>query len=188
MRKASVHELHIHTSELVREAAEGGIIVIERRGEPVAELRPITTPSLLADDKKAQILDSMQAIWARMPQVTDSTKIAEAAPDRGSPQRLCRAAERVAHQQSEAQPQSWIPRCAHRRSGLDGERRGAAEFGVRFRRHGTLLEIPSEVFELLLERGEIRFQFCDALAIAEPMFRRGGRCRGLARFFHVARQ
>jgi len=39
MRKTSVRELHIHTSELVREAADGGIIVIERRGEPVAELR-----------------------------------------------------------------------------------------------------------------------------------------------------
>ena len=44
MRKASVRDLHIRTSELVREAAEGGIIVIERRGEPVAELRPLTVP------------------------------------------------------------------------------------------------------------------------------------------------
>ena len=41
MKKTSVRELHIHTSELVREAAEGRVIVIERRGEPVAELRPI---------------------------------------------------------------------------------------------------------------------------------------------------
>ena len=63
MRKTSVRELHIHTSELVREAAEGGTIVIERRGEPVAELRPITTPSRLADDKKAEIFESMRAIW-----------------------------------------------------------------------------------------------------------------------------
>ena len=38
MRKTSVRELHIHTSELVREAADGRVIVIERRGEPVAEL------------------------------------------------------------------------------------------------------------------------------------------------------
>src|SRR5208282_5187851 len=43
MRKTSVRELHIHTSELVREAEQGGVIVIERRGEPVAELRPITS-------------------------------------------------------------------------------------------------------------------------------------------------
>ena len=31
MRKTSVRELHIHTSELVREAEEGGVILIERR-------------------------------------------------------------------------------------------------------------------------------------------------------------
>lgn len=30
MRKTSVRELHIHPSELVREAEQGGIIVIER--------------------------------------------------------------------------------------------------------------------------------------------------------------
>lgn len=75
MRKTSVRELHIHTSKLVREAAEGGIIVIERRGEPVAELRPLTTPVRMAAGKKAQIFTSMRKIWARMPQVSDSTKI-----------------------------------------------------------------------------------------------------------------
>jgi prevent-host-death family protein len=77
MRKTSVRELHIHTSELVREAAEGGIIVIERRGEPVAELRPITARPHMAADKKARIFTSMRKIWARMPQVGDSTKILE---------------------------------------------------------------------------------------------------------------
>jgi antitoxin (DNA-binding transcriptional repressor) of toxin-antitoxin stability system len=77
MRKTSVRELHIHTSKLVREAAEGGIIVIERRGEPVAELRPITAPPRMAAGKKAQIFASMRKVWARMPQVSDSTKILE---------------------------------------------------------------------------------------------------------------
>lgn len=77
MRKTSVRELHIHTSQLVREAAEGGVIVIERRGTPVAELRPITAPLRMAADKKARIFTSMQRIWARMPQVSDSTKILE---------------------------------------------------------------------------------------------------------------
>ncbi len=82
MRKTSVRELHIHTSELVREAAEGGIVVIERRGEPVAELRPITTPSRMPAAKKAQIFASMRKIWAGMPQVGDSTKIIEEDRDR----------------------------------------------------------------------------------------------------------
>jgi prevent-host-death family protein len=77
MRKTSVRELHIHTSELLREAEGGGVLVIERRGEPVAELRPITAPSRMPTGKKALIFESMQKIWARMPQVGDSTKIVE---------------------------------------------------------------------------------------------------------------
>ena len=77
MRKTSVRELHIHTSELVREAEEGRIIVIERRGEPVAELRPLTAPQRVDSRKKAQIFASMRRVWARMPQVSDSTAILE---------------------------------------------------------------------------------------------------------------
>ena len=77
MRKISISELHTHTSELVREAAEGRTIVIERRGEPVAELGPITTPPRMPAGKKARIFTSMRKIWARMPQVGDSTKILE---------------------------------------------------------------------------------------------------------------
>lgn len=77
MRKTSVRELHIHTSELVREASEGGVIVIERRGEPVAELRPITSPQRMPAAKKTRIFTSMRKIWARMPEVGDSTQILE---------------------------------------------------------------------------------------------------------------
>ena len=61
----------------VGEAAEGGVIVIERRGEPVAELRPITARPHMPADKKARIFTSMRKLWARMPQVSDSTKILE---------------------------------------------------------------------------------------------------------------
>jgi len=77
MRKTSVRDLHIRTSELVREAAGGDIILIERRGEPVAELRPITAPPRMPAGKKARIFTSMRKIWDRMPQVSDSTKILE---------------------------------------------------------------------------------------------------------------
>jgi prevent-host-death family protein len=82
MRKTSVRELHIHTSELVREAAEGGVIVIERRGEAVAELRPVSSPSRMPAGKKAKLFESMREIWARMPQVGDSTRIIEEDRDR----------------------------------------------------------------------------------------------------------
>jgi len=77
MRTTSVRELHIHTSKLVREAAEGDVIVIERRGEPVAELRPLTAPPHVTAAKKARIFTSMRRIWARMPRVSNSTKMIE---------------------------------------------------------------------------------------------------------------
>jgi prevent-host-death family protein len=82
MRKASVRELHNHTSELVREAEQDGVIVIERRGEPVAELRPITPSKRMPTGRKALIFDSMREIWARMPQVGDSPQIIEEDRDR----------------------------------------------------------------------------------------------------------
>jgi antitoxin (DNA-binding transcriptional repressor) of toxin-antitoxin stability system len=77
MRTTSVRELHLHTSKWVREAAEGGIIVIERRGEPVAELRPVTSRSRVDAAKKARIFESMREIWARLPNRGDSTGILE---------------------------------------------------------------------------------------------------------------
>jgi prevent-host-death family protein len=82
MRKTSVRELHIRTSEFVREAEKGGVIVIERRGEPVAELRPITAPSSMPAGRKARIFEAMQDLWARMPQAGDSARILEDDRDR----------------------------------------------------------------------------------------------------------
>jgi antitoxin (DNA-binding transcriptional repressor) of toxin-antitoxin stability system len=82
MKKTSVRELHIRTSAFVREAEMGGVIVIERRGEPVAELRPITLPSSMPAGRKGRIFDAMQEVWARMPQVGDSAKILEEDRDR----------------------------------------------------------------------------------------------------------
>jgi prevent-host-death family protein len=81
MRKTSIRELHIHTSELVREAAEGAVIVIERRGEPVAELRPLSATPRLTPEEKAEIFKKMEKLWARLPQ-TDSTKYIEEDRDR----------------------------------------------------------------------------------------------------------
>jgi antitoxin (DNA-binding transcriptional repressor) of toxin-antitoxin stability system len=77
MKKTSIRELHIRTSESVREAEAGGVIVIERRGEPVAELRPIISSSRMPADTKERIFDSMRDFWAGMPQVGDSGKIIE---------------------------------------------------------------------------------------------------------------
>src|SRR6478672_11585225 len=41
MKKASIRDLHMRTGALVQEAADGEVIIIEKRGVPVAELRRI---------------------------------------------------------------------------------------------------------------------------------------------------
>jgi prevent-host-death family protein len=72
MKTTSVRELHIRTSELVREAAEGRVIVIERRGEPVAELRPLSKKT-----SRSQLPD-LTDLWRRLPVVsTDSGQFLE---------------------------------------------------------------------------------------------------------------
>lgn len=82
MRKASVRELHINTSALVREAAEGGVIVIERCGQPVAELGPISGRSGMAGAAKERIFLSMKEVWDRMLLTSDSAKTIEEDRDR----------------------------------------------------------------------------------------------------------
>lgn len=77
MRKTSVRDLHIHTSALVQEAAEGGVIVIERRGQPVAELRPVSSLSTINIEVKENIFRSMKELWDQSPVSGDSTKIIE---------------------------------------------------------------------------------------------------------------
>jgi prevent-host-death family protein len=72
MKSASIRDLHIRTSELVREAAEGSAILIERRGQPVAELRP------LSKKRPKRRLPDLSALWRRFPAVTtDSGRFLE---------------------------------------------------------------------------------------------------------------
>jgi antitoxin (DNA-binding transcriptional repressor) of toxin-antitoxin stability system len=72
MKKASIRELHIRTSELVREAADGIVIQIERRGQPVAELRPI------ARKPAGSRIPDLRELWRRFPTVAgDSGRFLE---------------------------------------------------------------------------------------------------------------
>jgi prevent-host-death family protein len=69
---ASIRDLEVRISELVREAAEGAVIIIERRGEPIAELRPISRK------RTRPKLTDMSTIWRRLPSVTtDSGRFLE---------------------------------------------------------------------------------------------------------------
>jgi prevent-host-death family protein len=72
VRRTSIRDLHIRTSELVREAADGAVILIERRGEPVAELRPISKKTA-----KPRLPD-LSELWRRFPSVAgDSGRFLE---------------------------------------------------------------------------------------------------------------
>jgi prevent-host-death family protein len=63
MRKASIRDLRIRTSELIRDAENGEVIVIERRGQPVAQLCPLTRKP-----KKLKLPD-MSRFWNEFPQI-----------------------------------------------------------------------------------------------------------------------
>jgi len=41
MKRASVRDLHLNTSAIVREVAQGESFIIEKQGVSIAELRPI---------------------------------------------------------------------------------------------------------------------------------------------------
>lgn len=72
MKTASIRDLHIRTSEIVRQAADGAVIVIQRRGEAVAELRPISTKRPLPK------LPDLSDLWKRFPSVNgDSGRFLE---------------------------------------------------------------------------------------------------------------
>jgi antitoxin (DNA-binding transcriptional repressor) of toxin-antitoxin stability system len=40
-RKATVRELHLRTSDIVKQVVNGETFVIEKQGRPVAEIRPL---------------------------------------------------------------------------------------------------------------------------------------------------
>lgn len=69
--RVSVRDLHIRTSEIIRAAESGEVIVIERRGEPVVEMRAL-------DRKPQPPLPDMSRFWNEFPQIPgDSGKFLE---------------------------------------------------------------------------------------------------------------
>ena len=57
MRTSTVRELHLKTSEIVRRVAEGESFIIEKRGVPVAEIRPVSEmPKPRMPDREALIM------------------------------------------------------------------------------------------------------------------------------------
>jgi antitoxin (DNA-binding transcriptional repressor) of toxin-antitoxin stability system len=71
MKRATVRELHLQTSAIVRAVAEGESFVIEKLGVPVAELRPFEH---LPSSRK---LPNREKLISKMPRVEDSGHILE---------------------------------------------------------------------------------------------------------------
>ena len=71
MKKVSVRELHEHTGAIVSEAAQGKVIVVEKRGEAVAELRPMNPFHRISK------FPNRDALLARFPKVKDSGRYLE---------------------------------------------------------------------------------------------------------------
>ena len=71
MERTTVRDLHLNTSSLLKEVAEGQTFVIENRGVPVAELRPIT-------ERRSKKFPNREAfIRTLRPVKTDSGRIME---------------------------------------------------------------------------------------------------------------
>jgi antitoxin (DNA-binding transcriptional repressor) of toxin-antitoxin stability system len=70
MRSSTVRELHLKTSDIVRQVAAGESFIIEKRGVPVAEIRPIT-------DKPAPRMPNREALIMSGPETMDSGLILE---------------------------------------------------------------------------------------------------------------
>ena len=72
MRRVSIRELHLNTGAIVKQASEGEVIVVERHGVPMAELRPVSLIRL------GNSLPRRDTYLLRFPKVkTDSGRILE---------------------------------------------------------------------------------------------------------------
>ena len=78
MRTTSIRELHLHTGAIVDEAAKGKVVVIARRGKPVAELRPVQRKT------PAQMIQDLEPLLAKLPKMkTDVGRFISEDRDRG---------------------------------------------------------------------------------------------------------
>ena len=70
MRTSSVRELHLKTSEILRQVVAGESFIIEKHGVPVAEIRPVSDlPHPKMPDREAFIMS--------LPETMDSGLILE---------------------------------------------------------------------------------------------------------------
>ena len=70
MKSSTVRELHLKTSEIVRQVVVGESFIIEKRGVPVAEIRPIS-------DRSKPRMTNREALIMSGPETMESGLIPE---------------------------------------------------------------------------------------------------------------
>jgi prevent-host-death family protein len=70
MKSSTVRELHLKTSEILREVVAGESFIIEKHGVPVAEIRPIS-------DRSKPRMPDREALIMSGPETLDSGLILE---------------------------------------------------------------------------------------------------------------
>jgi len=70
MKSSTIRELHLKTSEIVRQVVAGESFIIEKRGVPVAEIRPIS-------DRPKPRMPNREALIMSGPETMDSGLILE---------------------------------------------------------------------------------------------------------------
>lgn len=70
MKSSTVRELHLRTSEIVRQVVAGESFIIEKRGVPVAEIRPIS-------DRPKPRMPNRESLILSGPETMDSGLILE---------------------------------------------------------------------------------------------------------------
>jgi prevent-host-death family protein len=70
MKSSTVRELHLKTSEIVRQVVAGESFIIEKRGVPVAEIRPIS-------DRPKPRMPNRESLILSGPETMDSGLILE---------------------------------------------------------------------------------------------------------------
>ncbi len=63
MKSSTVRELHLKTSEIVRQVAAGESFIIHKRGVPVAEIRPLSeVPKPRMPNREALIMSGPETM------------------------------------------------------------------------------------------------------------------------------
>jgi antitoxin (DNA-binding transcriptional repressor) of toxin-antitoxin stability system len=70
MKTSTVRDLHLKTSEIISQVAEGEWFIIQRRGVPVAEIRPIS-------ERPKPRMPNREELIMKGPSTPDSGRILE---------------------------------------------------------------------------------------------------------------